>query len=252
MSDELLTTDQVINATAGPILEYGRAWMLDAETAAAAAELGLVPGFGFWVNGRAGFLGDADPAVAAATIGFMALDTVAVNWGVRNNGVTMPDITVRYAESLGRFGQRTLGSIEASDLTRLADLARTVADAALPSIGVLFAGWRALPRPTDPAADAALALNVLRELRGGAHLSAVNAVGLGPHGAIMSAPDPVRGGLAGAERFGWPAPHPEPDHQARTRAESLTDDICRPAFDVLDQAERADLVQLVELARSTI
>ena len=58
---------------------------------------------------------------------------------------------------------------------------------------------------------------VLRELRGGAHLSAIQAAGLTPQGAIVSfTADDIRGGPNGAERFGWPAPHPEPDPDAAT------------------------------------
>lgn len=251
-SGDHLTSEAVIAATAKPILEYGRSWMMDPATAERGAELGLTPGFGFWVNGRAGFLGPVDSDVAAAAIGFMSPEQIRSLWGVGIDETAMPDMTAAYAEMAGRFGTRTLAAIDGDELRRLADLCHKVADAAGPSSGVLFTGWRLLDRPADPGADAAVAMNVLRELRGGAHLSAVNAVGLGPHGAIMSTDDPIRGGASWAEVFGWTAPHPEPDFALRAEAETVTDKICCAGYDALDQTERADLVRLVGAARAAL
>ena len=245
------TVDEVMALTATPILEIGRAWMMDPATAERAAELELVPGFGFWVNGRAGFLGDVDADVAAAAIGFMAPRSVRKVWGVRGSGTTALDVTMAYAGAASAWGRRTLAGIDAGDLERLAALCDKVAAAALPSSGLLFAGWRALDREDDPASNATVALNVLRELRGGAHLSAVHAVGIGPVGAIMAADDPVRGGSAGAERFGWAPPHPAPDHRRRAEAERITSDICRPAYEALDGGERSEFVTLIQRARAS-
>ncbi len=250
--DRTLTADEVMALTARPILEYGRGWMADPATATRAAELALVPGFGFWVNGRAGVLGDADADVAAAAIGFMAPSMVREVWGVRRAGMTALDVTMAYAEAASAWGRRTLVDVDAGDLDRLATLCDKVAAAALPSCGLLFAGWRALDRSNDPASNVTVALNVLRELRGGAHLSAVQAVGIGPVGAIMAADDPVRGGPAGAERFGWTPPYPAPDHQRRAEAERLTSEICRPAYEALDDGERSEFVALVQRARASV
>jgi len=251
-TDEALSVEAAINRTAIPILEFGRAWMLAPETGRRALELGLDGGLGFWANGRAGVVGEADADVAAAAIGFMAPAMVRHHWNHRDTGHSRSEITREYARVAVRFGRVALADLPELDLIRLTDLCNAVAEAALPSCGVLFAGWRRLPQPDDPAGAATVALNVLRELRGGAHLSAVHAVGIGPHGAIMAAPDPVRGGVAGAERFGWSAPHPEPDAQRRAGAERMTSEICRPAFEALDAAERADLVRLVDAARATL
>ncbi|MGI9597884.1 MAG: SCO6745 family protein [Acidimicrobiales bacterium] len=249
---EDLSSEQVMALTAVPILEYGRAWMMTPAVAERAAELELVRGFGFWVNGRAGVLGDVDADVAAAAIGFMAPDSVRELWGVRKAGTTPSEVAEAYADVAAGWGRETLSAIDPSDLVRLTELCDKIADAALPSCGTLFAGWRSLDRPGDPAGDATIALNVLRELRGGAHLSAVHAVGIGPHGAIMAADDPVRGGAAGAERFGWTSPHPPADETRRLEAERITTEICRPAFDALDQGERAEFVALVRRARAAV
>ena len=56
----------VIDNVAVQILEYGRGWMLDPATIDRANSLGLEGVFGFWINGRAGVLGDVDSDVAAS------------------------------------------------------------------------------------------------------------------------------------------------------------------------------------------
>lgn len=251
-SNDALTTDEVMAATAIPILEFGRGWMISKLSAERAAEIGLAPGFGFWVNGRAGAMGEVQADVAAAAIGFMDPAMVRELWTIRPDGMSSRDIATAYAMMAADWGRPALASMSDSDLEELVGLCDKVADAALPSSGALFAGWRTVDRPGDPAGDACVALNVLRELRGGAHLSAVHAVGLGPHGSIMSVDDPVRGGNAGAERFGWTEPHPAGDATLRAEAEQMTDEICRPAFDVLDAQERNRFVALVGQARASI
>ena len=242
----------VADAVAIPVLEYGRGWMAAPTTAARARDLGFDNPFGIWVNGRAGAMGDVTADVAAAAIGFMAPDLVRTLWNGRPEGLTPAGTAMAYAEAAADWGRETLADVPSADLERLAQLCHRVAEAAQPSVGALFAGWRTLARPEDPAGRATVVLNVLRELRGGAHLSAVQAVGLGPHGAIMAAPDPVRGGPAGAERFGWPEPHPAVDHERRAEAERLTTVICAPAFASLGEAEGRELIELVTAARAAL
>ncbi len=242
----------VVERTAVPILEIGRAWMSAPATGQRAVDLGFAPGFGLWVNGRAGAMGEVEPMVAAAAIGFMAPGRVAELWAARPAGLSAAGCATHYAEAAASWGREALASVDAGRLQRTTELARRIAGAADPSTGALFAGWRAVPLPDEPAGAATLALQVLRELRGGAHLSAVHAVGLGPHGAIMSVADPVRGGEAGADRFGWPAPHPAGDPARRAEAESLTSRACEPAYAVLGEAEAAEFTELVLEIRSAI
>ncbi len=221
-------------------------------TAARSAEFGLEGPFGFWVTGRAGFLGGVDADVAAAAIGFMDPAMVRRYWDGRPDGIDPRELNAAYVEAGAAFGREALADIADEDLVTLTDLCDKIATAANPSVGVLFAGWRGLERPADPAGAATIALNVLREHRGGAHLSAVLAVGIGAQGAILAAADQIRGGPAGAERFGWPTPHPEPDFDRRAEAERLTTVICRPAYTSLDAAELARFADLVGQARATL
>lgn len=237
--------------TAVPILEFGRGWMMSPGTAAKGAELGL-QGFGFWVNGRAGSLGEVGADVAAAAIGFMAPELVAQYWD-RPAGLGAMDAALAYADAGAELGRGVLAGIDTVRLERLAELADRVAAKALPCTGLIFTGWRRLPRPDDPAGRATVVLNVLRELRGGAHLSAIQAAGLTPQHAVISfVADTIRGGPNGAERFGWKAPHPEPDVEARTRAEGYTTAACLHAYEALDGSEADEFIELVLEARAAM
>lgn len=241
----------VADATAIPVLEYGRAWMMAKPTHARGAELGLTPGFGFWVNGRAGAMGDVDADVAAAAIGFMAPDLVRELWDSRPSDVTPLRAALEYGAVAAEWGRETLAGMDEVRVERLAELSNKVIAGALPICGGIFAGWRRLDRPEDPAGKATFALQILREMRGGAHLSAIQAAGLSPQHAILSfTADPIRGSAAGAERFGWQAPHPAPDEAARERAETMTTNVCMHAYEALDESERGEFIELVLEARS--
>ncbi len=249
-----LSTTEVSQATAQPILQFGRAWMIAPTTAAKAAEIGLATAgrFGFWVSGRAGVLGNVDPQLAASAIGFMAPDAVRQNWQARPASLSPWDAALAWFDCGAVWGRQALAGMEETQVRRLADLARKVIDHADPSLGALFAGSTLIPLPGDAAGDATINLNVLRELRGGAHLAACHAAGLGPHATIMSTDDPVRGGSSWAEGFGWKAPHPAPNHQGRARIEELTTAAAAPAFEALDPTERGEFIELVLAARACV
>ena len=249
-----LTAIEVADATARPILEFGRAWMMSPDTAARAAELGLTAAgrMGFWVNGRAGVLGDVDYRVAAAAIGFMAPAAVRDHWEARPASLTAWEAAVAWFGCAADFGRSTLSAMPEPQVQRLADLSRKVIDRSDLSLGALYAGSALIPLPGDAAGDVGINLNVLREMRACAHLAACHAVGLGPHATIMSTDDPIRGGASWAENFGWAAPHPTPDPEARGRVEELTTVAASRVFESLDAAERAEFVVLVAAARAGI
>jgi Helix-turn-helix family len=246
------TAAEVAAATARPILEFGRGWMLDPATVERANELGLNGLWGFWVNGRAGVLGDVDADMVTSTIGFMHRDMVREMWDGRPTTLSAAEATGHYVDTAASWGREKLADIPGDRLLRLDELSRRIAATAVPSVGSLFAGWRALEPPTDPAGAVTVSLNVLREMRGGAHLHAVHAAGLGPDGAVMSTDDPLRGGSTGLSRFGWPLPHPDVNADALTEAERMTTAIVEPAYASLDGSERGEFVELVTEVRSTM
>lgn len=226
--------------------------MVADETLARGSELGMTEPLSFWVHGRAGVLGDVDADVVAAALAFMAGERVRQLWeGNAPAGLTPRHRAAEYAATAGRWADETFADVATVKLGRVTELSAQVALAADPSLGTLFAGWRQIKLPPTPAGAAIVALNVIRELRGAAHVIAVHAVGLGPHGAIMSTEDPVRGGLAGAERFGWNGPHPVADSEKRANAELLTTLMASHPFDALTEDERIEYLELISELRAT-
>jgi hypothetical protein len=140
-------------------------------------------------------------------------------------------------------------------MTRLDVLGRTIADAADGSIGALFAGWRAQPQPDDVNARVALTMHVLRELRGGAHIVAINACGLTPLDAVLVSPAPApRSGPVWAEHLGWSGPFAEAQgaRTARPEAERLTSRILAPIYGSIGDVALDEFAELVETTRNAI
>ncbi len=232
-----MTPAEAVRACAGPVGRLGGAWMFDAGVSARGAELGLTT-WSWYHLGRGGVLGDGPADAVIAAFGFFPPDLQRKAWD-RGRAVLPPaDAAREYALACAAWGRRSFSADPA-----LTDLLTRVTDAASPMGLPVFAGWRALSRAVDAddAGRLALALQVARELRGGAHLVAVAAHGVAPLQAVMSG----RYGSANAEFFGWPQPWPDADaaREVMQAAEAMTDRILEPAFAVLDGAERAALAE---------
>lgn len=214
--------------------------MFDAGTEERGKALGLST-WSWYHCGRGGVLGDADPSVVVATFGFFPPALQSKAWDKGRAVLPVQQIAHAYAEACADWGRRTFSAVPAAG--RLADLLLTAADAANPAGIPLFAGWRALVPTiaTDDPARLALALQVMREHRGGLHLVAVVAQGVDPLQAVMSG----RYGAGNAKFFGWPQPWPDPSlaHDAMAAAEARTDALVQPAFAALSADERAELVE---------
>jgi hypothetical protein len=121
----------------------------------------------------------------------------------------------------------------------IAALAGNVVRSARPACAAVFAGFRALPVPEAPKAAAVHQLNALRELRLGLHGAAVIAVGLSPHQAL-SVKSPQM-----APIFGWAELADVTGLQGVwDDAEARTNQAIAHAYERLDDAERAELVEL--------
>ena len=234
-------------ATRTAIVTVGGGFMRSREVREAGEEAGF-RGWQFYLAGRAGVLGPVHPDVVVAVVGFFPARLVHPAWeqalGVRPPG----EAVARYADACARWGRRRLAGLPRAE--RLAELMERVVEAADPAGLVLFAGWRAVPRPDDPPARVAHLAHLLREHRGGAHLAAVLAAGLTPLQAILAG----RQGEANARYFGWPEPYDEVSDRARAahaRAEAVTDAVAGPAYETLAPLERAELVELLSAALHT-
>lgn len=135
------------------------------------------------------------------------------------------------------------------DHARLAELAGRVADAASIAGAPLFAGWRELAEPDSPKALAVHRVNALRELRGALHGAAVITQGLHPRLAVARRTPYM------LEVFGWQPPHPEKDDALRgawAAAQEATERAMAPAYEALTEAERAELVELVDAVQAAV
>ena len=140
-------------------------------------------------------------------------------------------------------------------MARLDELGRAIADAADASLGPVFAGWRAQPQPDDVNARVALTIHVLRELRGGAHIIAVNACGITPLQAVLASPaPPPRSGPVWAEHLGWSGPFSDAAaaREPRAEAERLTSKIIAPIYASIGESALDEFAELVETTRNAI
>ena len=238
-----MTPAEAVRGVAGPVGRLGGAWMFDPETNQRGVDLGLST-WSWYHCGRGGVLGDGPADAAIAAFGFFPPDLQRKAWDRGSAVMPVRSIAGLYAQACADWGVRVLPSSP-----RLVELLTRVTDAA-PVMGLpVFAGWRTLAASieTTDAGRLALALQVAREHRGGAHLVAVAAQGVEPLQAVMSG----RYGADNARFFGWPEPWPEPEaaRGQMAAAEALTDRIVEPAFGVLSADERDELVEGVRALR---
>jgi hypothetical protein len=238
-----------------PIQQFSRGWMLDRSTAEFGVSLGMRTGEEYWIVGRAGAVGDVDAEIAASALAFIAPGAVRAAWEHIPPGMTPSQITATYAARCTDWGTDTLAEFDPARMERLDDLGRRIADGASPALGVLFAAWRSVARPDEVGARATLTMHVLREMRGAAHIIAIQACGLTPVDAILASPAPApRSGAPWAEHLGWPGPYRDPDEVrvARLEAERVTTEIMAAHLAVLSPDDLADFAELVETTRNSI
>jgi hypothetical protein len=239
-----VTPELTAAACKAAVQELGGAFAECPKTLRRAREMQL-SGWAFYVAGRGGALGDVRPDTVAAALGFIAPEAVNDGWDAARRVSTPAEVAARSIAECCRWGNEHLGHL--GGLNRLVELAERAVLAADPAGMPLFAAWRAMPVPDDgPGARTAVLLHLLREHRCGGHLLAIRAAGLTPLDAIIAGPD----GEAGAVAFGWQPPYPPlgPLVRRRAWAEAVTDRIAGQAYQVLDPAERVELIGLLETA----
>jgi hypothetical protein len=238
-----------------PIQQFVRGWMTGPLADRLAVDLGMRSGSDLWIVGRAGVLGDGDADVAAAGLAFLAPDLVREAWESLPDGLTHRQVADAYAALCCRWGSTELAKFDEARMTRLDRLGRRIAEAADASIGAVFAGWRAQPQPDDVNGRVALTMHVLREMRGGAHIIAVNACGITPLDAVLASPAPApRSGPPWAEHLGWTGPFNDADsrREARAEAERVTSRIIAPIYASIGDSALDEFAELVETTRNAI
>jgi hypothetical protein len=232
-----LTPDDTAYAVAEPINDLASLFMLDPMTRQRGAELGFRDA-DFAIVGRGGVLGRVAPDVVAAALVFFHPDTVRRAWLAGLQVMDPRDVSAVFGACAHTWARRLPDSL---DVARLATLAGAVVAGAGAAGAPLFAGWRAMPEPEDPGALALHRLYVLRELRAAVQGTSVLAAGLTPADAVRAS-DPDRAAV-----YGWPVDlaDPGPTILRWELARNATAHLLAPAFAVLDETQRTDLVDLV-------
>ena len=234
-----VNTDELIAAAAPRLAALGGAFYFDPKTVAAGKEHGL-DGFRFYFLGRGGVMGDVEPAVVVSAFGYFNPALVQRIWTTGRERMAPPAAATAYLECCRQFGRERLGVIAGLDVFCAA--AEAIIDAVDPAGLTLFAGISAAPLPDDLAGRTMQLIAVLRELRGSAHLVAVRAAGLTAEIAhYLRRPDDYTS-------FGWGETPPDVTDDDRARlaaAESMTDDLVRPAFSVVDATTADTFVRVL-------
>lgn len=238
-----MTPEQAEAATKEQLGKLGAGYMLDGPTRAMGKENGYRT-MEFYFAGRGGVLGECDADVVKSAFGWFSADMCRTFWD-GGCAIAGPKKAAEiYNQAMANWGSEHLAGVEGVE--RFAELAeRMVANVGVDGLP-LFAGWRAMPRATDdPAAHAYQLAALLRELRGSCHIVAARAQGLGDVETMMANPGQ---GEARAEVFGHQPPYPD-GAELRAQfdaAEAATDQMMIPAWEALDEAERAEMVELTE------
>ncbi len=233
-----MTPEQTAHELREAIVRIPGGFMTDAATYARGGELGF-DGLDFYMAGRGGALGDVHADVVVAALVFFAPEIVHEAWARAGEVMARGQAAREWAAVAHAWATAHLP--DEIDWQTVAALLGRVVSAAPVAGAPLFAGWRALGEPEGTKALALHRMNALRELRGALHGAAVLTVGLTPIEAIVvrtPAMLPV---------FGWPEPYPEPKplHDRWGLAEARTDRMFGRNLAVLDDDERAELVELL-------
>jgi len=232
-----VTNDELIKQVCPLINDTGWAYYFTPTTMARGTELGL-KGPQFYFIGRGGLLGNCDSTVVAAAFGYFNPEVIKRAWD-SSRQVVDPLVAGRaHLECSAVTGREKLSNV--ANLDSFIVAADKVNDAANPEALALYSAFKSEPLVSDAPGRAMQLVSVLREFRGSAHLIAVRAMGLtGKQAHFIKRPNDIA-------MFGWSADDaPQIDDEARRRldeAERLTDQIVAPAFAVLNEKERNDLL----------
>ncbi|MYB08633.1 MAG: hypothetical protein F4Y28_01480 [Acidimicrobiia bacterium] len=234
-----MTPEELAAATAVPVGALGRSYFFSDVVRETMAESGFtgLPGY---VGARGGVLGDVDSDVVVSAFALFSPAVVEMGWNQTKEQGSPPDAAAAFAVGLGRWAADTFAHLDGLD--EFAAATRTVFDAAVPMSQALYAGWRAMPVPDDPAAATALALQILRELRFGFHVHALSAVGMAPVDAVVAQSGPQQ-----AQMFGWSEPFPDPESlkAVHRQAEEITSARMNEVYEAIDASQRAHVAATV-------
>ena len=237
-----MTPEQAVTATKDTLGALGAGYMLAKPTRAFAREHGYRT-MEFYFAGRGGVVGEPDADVVQAALGWFASDVCRVNWEAGCAVAGPKRAAELFDQAMRNWGSSKLDGVDGVE--RFAELGERMVTAVKPDGLPLFAGWRAMPRSSDPAEHAYQVAALHRELRGSKHIEAAIAQGLDDVETMMANPSQ---GADRAEAFGHRPPYPDGEalRPLFEAAETATDRLMVRPWSALDEAERPEMVELAE------
>ena len=233
-----MDSTELARLTADSIQTLGMSFYFDPITSENAKTHGLNV-FEFYGLGRGGTLGDVDVEVIDRAFTFFHPRVYDFLWTGAKQKADPVEIAAAYVEAAYAFADRTFGAVSAQVLEGFARAATKVVAAVPSDRHLLVDGYKKFTVPTNPVHAAYLGTILLRELRGGVHIEAVNETGLSALEACY---------LQDATVFSMhgyqddEAPDVTPEIEAKkVEAEELTDSKMAACFDVLSDDEREAL-----------
>lgn len=230
--------------TAEPMQVLGMSFYFDPLTRAAGKELGLNV-YEFYGLGRAGTLGDVEPARVQDVFYFFDPSIIEFVWTSAKQKADPVEIAREHVRAAYAFAERTFGGVEPRVLSEFAVAVRGMVERHERGSCPLVDGYLALPAPSDPVHAAYLATILLRELRGGLHIHATRAVGLDPVAACYLQ-DPEVFALHGYKEEDAPTITEELTGR-KLRAEELTTAAMATCFAELSDDERDAIARATPL-----
>lgn len=161
---------------AGPLGELAGNFYFSRQARAQGAAIGL-DAVTLYAAGRAGLL---DPEAADATFYFFKPGMIAAAVARGRSLASVEAIAAAHLGAADDYAAANFAAVDAATLSAFADAVAALVAALPVGSWPLVDGYRVAPAPTSAAARAYRAAILLRELRGGVHTDAVQAIELSP------------------------------------------------------------------------
>jgi hypothetical protein len=242
-----MNNQELLDAACPLINDMGAAFYFIPETLAVGKAMGL-GGMEFYVQGRAGQMGNTEPEAVAAAFGYFkpALLKSVLDAA---NAKSEPRVTgAAFMNACATMSRAKLSGV--ADLDALVAVLEKVNNAADGDGLALYAAINTEKLAEDAAGRLLQLIAILREYRGSAHLVALRAAGVDSRTAhYMKRPDMWK-------QFGYTDEEApvitDAVKAARAEAENITDRIVEPAYAVLSDAERNVLVDGLNAVKAAL
>jgi hypothetical protein len=242
-----MNNQELLDAACPTINVFGAAYYFTPETLQAGKNINL-GGMEFYVQGRAGQMGNCDPDAVSAAFGYFKPALLKSILEAARAKVEPRVAGAAHLEACAALGRAKLASLP--ELEAFVVVLEKVNDAADPDSLALYAAIRTETLASDAPGRAMQLIAILREFRGSAHLVALRAVGIKSSTAhFIKRPDMWK-------QFGYTedeAPEvTDVELQKMAEAEKLTDALVEPAYAVLTQDERKVLIDGLEAVKAVL